>query len=172
MNHLTWTDKELGAALEKRDYTLIKKLLKDGAGINQCVLKAGVAGAGMFPVCNAVGYAVREKDTQLLKFLLDNGGTIADVKTPLSGPPKMLSKAYGVDVHEIMCKTAIKRLLLKRDSVNEELVTAVLGYVGIKKDSFLVNELLAAGRQGNTEMAGKLLKLILESDGCRETVKK
>ena len=124
----------------------------------------------MFPVCNAV-VTVREK-ARMLKFLLDNGGTIADVKTPLSGPPKMLSKAYGVDVHEIMCKTAIKRLLLKRDSVNEELVTVVLNYVGIKKDSFLVNELLAAGRQGNTEMAGKLLKLILESDSCRETVKK
>ncbi|HPI04352.1 MAG TPA: hypothetical protein PKZ78_10995, partial [Candidatus Goldiibacteriota bacterium] len=164
-------DKELGAAVEKRDYKLIKKLLKTGADINQCILKTGVAGAGMFPVCNAVGYAVREKDTALLKFLLDNGGAIADVKTPISGPPNMLSKAYGVDVHEIMCRTAIKRLLLKRDSVNEELVTVVLNYVGIKKDSFLVNELLAAGRQGNAEMAGKLLKLILESNNCSDIVK-
>ena len=172
MGNTMWTDKELGAALEKRDYTLIKELLKTGADINQCVLKTGAAGAGMFPVCNAVGYAVREKDTQLLRFLLDNGGTIADVKTPLSGPPKMLSKAYGVDVHEIMCRTAIKRLLLKRDLINEELVTIVLEYVGIKKDSFLVNELLAAGRQGNAETAGTLLKLILESKNCSDSVRK
>ena len=161
-----WNNKELGRAIEERDYRKISRLLKAGADINECIYFVHATGGGSFPRHNPVTYAVVKKDLKLLGFLTMKGALAVEVKGPLSGgkagTPSLFSRGYGEKIHGMLCRAALRAMAEERQEPEFNTVNSLQNKWRRVLSGTLRQELTACAMEKRNETAVKILKIMAE----------
>ena len=78
MSFSFWSDKELGAAFDARDYKKMSVLIAKGPNFAGCYHMGGVG--GFMSRTSALDNAIWKKDLKLIKFVVKHGGIIKEIK--------------------------------------------------------------------------------------------
>jgi hypothetical protein len=157
-----WNDRELGEAIEKRDYQALETLISSGRNINLCEGFYKPARLG-FPhtYYNALYYAVGQKDITLVKFLFANGVKLQKYSHIFSRII-LFYKDEDPEIFIYLCMEAYKKITNNLTPVYPEMVDGLVKCFNIKTTGFLYYSLIGAAQAHDAAAVKMILHELLQ----------
>ena len=168
MSFSFWSDKELGAAFDARDYKKMSVLIAKGPNFAGCYHMGGVG--GFMSRTSALDNAIWKKDLKLIKFVVKHGGIIKEIKIPDSNSLFEIYCENDEKIYRFLCSAAYTGILKKTMAVTPEAVRSLLVCFGLadastidrlKQDCFLIKELFSAAASNEAKAVGRILKMLI-----------